>query len=99
MPASPTGPAYNHLGVETSHNVGQLAAAMAKAQAEIVNPGFDSENPAFHSKYTSLAAVVAEVRRAFSMHELAVFQPVCSDHDDKGMLYGVRTLISNRSGG
>jgi hypothetical protein len=34
-----------------------IAAALAKAQAEISNPGFDSKNPFFNSRYASLAAV------------------------------------------
>ena len=38
-------------------SLGQIAAAFAKAQLEMKNPGFDSANPFFKSKFASLAAV------------------------------------------
>ena len=91
-------PTYSANGVEMSLQIGKLSEAMAKAQAEIKNPGFDSTNPQFKSGYVSLAAITAEVRRAFSMHGLAVMQPAISGHDEAGMLYGCETIISHESG-
>jgi hypothetical protein len=41
----------------SNHGVGQIAAAFAKAQLEMKNPGFDATNPFFKSKFASLAAV------------------------------------------
>lgn len=91
-------PTYSANGVEMSLQIGKLSEAMAKAQAEIKNPGFDSTNPQFKSGYVSLAAITAEVRRAFSMHGLAVMQPAISGHDEAGVLYGCETIISHESG-
>ena len=40
-----------------SDQINELAAALAKAQAELRNPVFDSQNPHFKSKFASLAQV------------------------------------------
>lgn len=51
-----------------------LAAALAKANAEIQNPKFDKENPHFKSKFASLAAVRDAIVPHYAKHGLSVLQ-------------------------
>lgn len=51
-----------------------LAAALAKANAEIHNPSFDKENPHFHSKFASLAAVRNALVPIYAKHGLSIIQ-------------------------
>lgn len=51
-----------------------LAAALAKANAEIHNPKFDKENPHFKSKFASLAAVRDAIVPHYAKHGLSVLQ-------------------------
>lgn len=51
-----------------------LAAALAKANAEIQNPKFDKENPHFKSKFASLAAVRDAIVPQYAKHGLSVLQ-------------------------
>lgn len=57
-----------------SEQIGELAAAFAAAQAEMKNPAFDSENPAFKSGFASLAAVRNAVIPPLAKHDVATFQ-------------------------
>ncbi len=57
---------------------GHLASALAKAQAEMQNPGFDSTNPHFKNKFASLAAVRNAVVPVFARHGFAVSQDLAS---------------------
>lgn len=57
-----------------SEQIGELAAAFAAAQAEMKNPAFDSENPAFKSGFASLAAVRNAVVPSLAKHGIAAFQ-------------------------
>jgi hypothetical protein len=50
--------------------------ALAKAQAEMQNPGFDSTNPHFRSKFASLASVRNAVIPVFAKHGIALMQDV-----------------------
>jgi hypothetical protein len=59
-----------------SEAINELAAALAKAQAEINNPKFDSNNPFFKSKYASLAAVRDAVIPTLTKYGLSVIQEV-----------------------
>lgn len=54
--------------------LGELASALAKAQAELKNPGFDSTNPHFRNKFASLAAVRNSVVPVMAKHGLSVIQ-------------------------
>jgi hypothetical protein len=54
--------------------INDLAAALAKAQAEIQNPKFDSVNPHFKNKFASLAAVRNAIVPVFAKHGLSVLQ-------------------------
>jgi hypothetical protein len=55
-------------------NINELATALAKAQAEIQNPKFDSVNPHFKNKFASLAAVRNAIVPVFAKHGLSVIQ-------------------------
>ena len=54
--------------------LGELATALAAAQAEMQNPRFDKTNPGFRSKYASLAAVRDAVIPVLARHGIAVMQ-------------------------
>jgi hypothetical protein len=53
---------------------GLLFGALARAQANISNPGFDRENPHFRSKFASLAAVRDAIVPALAAEGIAVVQ-------------------------
>ena len=57
-----------------SDAINDLAAALAKAQAEISNPKFDSQNPHYKNKFASLAAVRNAIVPAFAKHGLSLIQ-------------------------
>ena len=57
-----------------SPSIANLAAAMAKAQAQMHNPRFDSTNPHFKSKFASLAAVREAVIPVLAKHGLSLTQ-------------------------
>ena len=60
--------------MEFIEECGSLAKALAAAQAEMSNPGFDSANPHFKSKFASLAAVRNAVVPVLAKHGIAVLQ-------------------------
>lgn len=65
--------------MERSENIGDLIAALAKAQAEFTAIIKDTKNEYYGSKYAQLEAVVAAVRPALSKHGIAFFHIVGSD--------------------
>lgn len=79
---------------ETSQTVGALAAALAKAQAEIEGAAKDRVNPHFKSSYATLASVWDACRPALSKHGLAVVQSPESD----GPAVTVHTTLLHASG-
>lgn len=76
-----------------SESIASLAAALAKAQGEMHNPVFDSNNPFFKSKYASLAAVRNAVIPVFAKHGLAVSQLLRA-----GENASVETILMHASG-
>jgi hypothetical protein len=62
------------LVTETSEQIGELAAALAKAQGAITGAKKDADNPFFKSKYADLESVWAVCRQPLSDHALAVVQ-------------------------
>jgi hypothetical protein len=58
--------------------VGAIAKALAAAQAEMSNPGFDSQNPHFRSKFASLASVRNAVVPVLAKHGIAMCQDLTS---------------------
>ena len=62
-----------------SENIGELIAALAKAQLEFGSAIKDSDNPFFKSKYADLAANINAVRPALNKHGIAVIQADSSE--------------------
>lgn len=60
--------------IARSENIGDLAAALAKAQGQMTAAAKDSVNPHFKSKYADLAAVWDAIREPLSQNGLAVVQ-------------------------
>jgi hypothetical protein len=75
-------------------SIAELAVALAKAQASMQPALTDSENPHFHSRYASLAAVWEACREPLTTHGLSVLQPVQAD----GAKVTVTTLLVHSSG-
>lgn len=59
-----------------SDSIGQLAAALATAQAEIQNAAKTKKNPHLGSRYADLASVWDACREPLSRNGLAVVQPL-----------------------
>jgi hypothetical protein len=77
-----------------SENIAELAAALAKAQAEIGSVKKDAANPFFRSVYSTLANVWETVKPALTKHGLSVVQMPGSD--ERG--YYVQTQLMHGSG-
>ena len=60
--------------MKTSEQTDKIDAALAKAQAEMTNPVYDSTNPHFKSKYASLAGVRNAIIPVFAKHGVACVQ-------------------------
>lgn len=73
-----------------SQNIADLAAALAKAQAEIEGAKKDSQNPFFKSKYADLESVWDSCRVAITKNGLSVAQQ-CMVVDKENLL--VTTLM------
>jgi len=71
-----------------------IAAALAKAQAEMGKAIKDSVNPAFRSKYADLGSVMDACLPALNKNGIAVIQPIVSD--DFGRF--VKTVLIHESG-
>ena len=54
--------------------VGEIATALAKAQLEMSNPKFDTQNPFFKNRYASLAAVRDAVVPVLAKHGICLTQ-------------------------
>ena len=65
----------------TSEAIGTIAAALAKAQAEMGNAIKDRTNPAFRSTYADLASVREAVTGPLSANGIAVVQAPGNDGD------------------
>jgi hypothetical protein len=60
-----------------SEHINEIATAIAKAQATLVNPSKDSENPHFKSKYAGLAEALVGIRKELSAVGVATIQSPC----------------------
>lgn len=77
--------------MNTSEQINELAAALAKAQAAIKPAAKDAKNPHFNSRYADLAGVWAACREPLSANGLSVVQmPVDSE---AGRVALVTTLL------
>lgn len=81
--------------MKKSETINKLAAALVKAQAEILPVEFDSKNPFFKSKYASLGAVIAMSRPILAKHGLCIVQPPASDGAGR---VGIENIILHESG-
>lgn len=77
-----------------SESIASLAAALAKAQAGLKNPAFDSSNPHFKNKYASLASVRDTITPVLSAHGIAVLQLL--GKSDVGV--SCETVLTHESG-
>jgi hypothetical protein len=78
-----------------SAEIGELAAALARAQGMMTPAKKDSNNPFFNSKYADLAAVWAACREPLSSNGLAVVQQVLTRQT--GAMY-LRSMLIHSSG-
>lgn len=60
--------------MDTSTEIGKLAAALAKAQSHYRNVEADAENPHFRSRFASLAACINATRKPLTDQGLSVVQ-------------------------
>lgn len=72
----------------------EIGAALAKAQGEMKNPGFDSTNPHFRNKFASLAAVRNAVVPVLAQHGISIVQSLTTAD---GMI-GCETMLLHSSG-
>lgn len=64
------------------NNQGEIAAALAKAQAEMSNPTFDSQNPHFKNRFASLAAVRNAVVPALARNGICLTQNIVTRENE-----------------
>lgn len=81
--------------MQTSHEIHEIADALAKAQAELENVEKGGTNPHFRSKYATLPDVLAEVRPKFAKQGISIIQmPVNGKESDIGVI----TRLAHSSG-
>jgi hypothetical protein len=80
--------------MQTSENINELAAALAKAQGHMGGALKDSANPFFKSKYADLESVWNACRKALSENGLAVIQTTAGI--EGGVV--VTTMLAHASG-
>lgn len=78
-----------------SSGINELAAALAKAQGEMLVASLDSTNPYFKSKYADFATIVRASRPALTKHGLSVTQQIIVEKDGQTMLH---TILMHASG-
>jgi hypothetical protein len=83
-----------------SESITHLAAALAKAQAEMPVAVFDATNPFLKSKYASLGAVIHASRPILAKHQLSLVQFPISGGSTTGQcdLVGVESILTHESG-
>jgi len=85
--------------MQTSEQIGDLAASLAAAQAEMEGASKDSSNPFFKSKYADLSSVRAACVPFLSKHGLAVVQsPSITLTAEYGAGVTVETRLIHKSG-
>jgi len=77
-----------------SEFIANLAAALAKAQAEMPVAVFDATNPFLKSRYASLGAVIQASRPILAKHKLSLVQFPISDAAG----IGVESILTHESG-
>jgi ERF superfamily len=85
--------------MEMSADVTALAAALAKAQAEVQGALKSSENPYYRSTYADLQAVWAACRKPLTDHGLSILQsPSTEPTENGGVRVYVETILLHESG-
>jgi len=79
--------------MNTSEQINEIAAALSKAQGQIVPAKYDAQNPHLKSRYTTLASVWDAIRKPLSDNGLAVVQIVTTEPD--GMYLLTRLMHSS----
>lgn len=77
--------------MQQSESITELAAALAKAQAEIGAAKRDSENPHFKTRYADLASVWDAIRQPLTKNGLSVVQ--APGTDDTGAVTMTTTMM------
>lgn len=80
--------------MQKSETIGALAAALAKAQAEMDSAKKDATNPYFNSRYADLASCWAAARKPLTANGLAVIQT--TGLSEAGVI--VETTLAHSSG-
>jgi hypothetical protein len=93
--AIPT-PSPRQAPLDQSPTIGQLAAALAKAQGQMSTAKKDSANPFFKSSYADLAACWEACRTPLSSNGLAIIQT--TRHTQTGDVQVISTLAHAESG-
>jgi hypothetical protein len=81
--------------INTSPEIGDIAGALAMAQADMQNVGKDGANPHFRSRYATLGAVLDEVRPQLAKQGIAIVQMAVNG---EGSSIGVMTRLVHKSG-
>ena len=85
-----------------SETITHLAAALAKAQAEMPVAVFDATNPFLKSKYASLGAVIHASRPILAKHKLSLVQFPISGGSTTGNgsndSIGIESILTHESG-
>jgi hypothetical protein len=81
--------------IRASEQINEIAAAIAKAQAELENVERGGTNPYFHSRYAQLGAVLDEVRPKFAKQGVAILQHAVNG---EGPYVGIVTRLAHSSG-
>lgn len=81
--------------MKTSESIKELAAALAKAQAEIKGAAKTGENPHFRSRYADLASTWDACRDALTKHGLSIVQ---SPGGDDPEIVRMTTRLLHESG-
>jgi len=80
--------------IRSSETLGQLAAALAAAQATMGHASKDGKNPHFKSSYATLAAVIEAIREPLSKQGIAFTSLASTD----GLTVSVETRLMHKSG-
>lgn len=80
--------------MQTSEQINELAAALARAQAVMEGASKDATNPHFRSRYATLASVWEAARKPLTAHGLAVIQTTRAE----GPAVTVETMLAHQSG-
>jgi hypothetical protein len=78
------------MTMKRTETVGELAAALAKANLEIRNAELDRVNPHFKNRYATLGSILNAVRVPLAKQGIATVQTVSMDH---GMVLVTTSLI------